>query len=119
MELSLFASGATASSSFVNMPDGAPTMKVPVTALDSLFADAPDSGLPTFIKMDIEGAEKEALRGAKGVIKRNKPKLAICAYHKPEDVYVLPQAIMAIRDDYRFALRQHVDGLWDTVLYAV
>jgi FkbM family methyltransferase len=119
-ELGLFVSSDTSSSSFVNMPDGdPPTTRVPVTALDTLFAGAPDSALPTFIKMDIEGSEREALMGAKDVIRRGKPKLAICAYHKPEDVYDLPQAIMAMRDDYRFALRQHVDGLWDTILYAV
>jgi FkbM family methyltransferase len=119
-KLGFFVSSDTSSSSFVNMPDGAPpTTRVPVTTLDALFADAPDSGLPTFIKMDIEGSEREALLGARGVIKRGKPKLAICAYHKPEDVYDLPQAIMAMRDDYRFVLRQHADGLWDTILYAV
>jgi FkbM family methyltransferase len=92
-------------------------ISVPVTALDLFFADKPE--LPTFIKMDIEGAEKEALAGCAGIIKKAKPKLAICAYHKMEDVYELPQTILSIRDDYKICLRQHTYGCYDTILYAV
>lgn len=92
---------------------------IAVTGLDMFFSEAAEEKLPTFIKMDIEGAEKEALMGAKEIIKRRKPKLAICAYHKPEDIYELPQTILGIRDDYRFVLRQHEYGCYDTVLYAV
>jgi FkbM family methyltransferase len=92
---------------------------VPVTSLDCFFKNKEDNEIPTFIKMDIEGAEKEALLGAAEIIRRRKPKLAICAYHKPEDIYELPRTILSIRDDYKFALRQHEFGCWDTVLYAV
>lgn len=90
---------------------------IAVTALDNMFSAKKNP--PTFIKMDIEGSEKEALIGAKNVICRNRPKLAICAYHKPEDIYELPQTIQAIHDGYRFALRQHSKGCFDMVLYAV
>jgi len=92
---------------------------VPVTSLDAFFKNSSDNELPTFIKMDIEGAEKEALLGATSIIRRLKPKLVVCAYHKPEDIYELPKTILNIRDDYRFALRQHFAGCYDTVLYAV
>ncbi len=92
---------------------------VPVTSLDAYFKGMPTNRWPTFIKMDIEGAEREALLGAAEVIKARKPKLAICAYHKTEDVYELPQAILSIRGDYRFALRQYEHGDYETVLYAV
>ncbi|MDR0499514.1 MAG: FkbM family methyltransferase [Holophagales bacterium] len=120
VELSFYESSATASSSFLNMPvSSAALAKAPVTSLDTVFAGVPDSDLPTFIKMDIEGAEKEALTGAADIIRRKKPKLAICAYHKPEDVFELPQTILNIRDDYSFALRQHENGVWDTIIYAV
>jgi FkbM family methyltransferase len=98
---------------------GGTVQQVPLTSLDAVFANASDAELPTFIKMDIEGAEKGALLGAARCIMRKKPKLAICAYHKIEDIYDLPQTILSIRDDYRFALRQHYAGSWDTVLYAV
>jgi FkbM family methyltransferase len=121
-ELTFFEKGDTLGSSFVNLPDmsmaGTMVSKVPVTSLDTFFEGKPENELPTFIKMDIEGAEKEALIGARGIISSVKPKLAICAYHKPEDVYALPQTIMRIRDDYRFALRQYMAGQFETVLYA-
>lgn len=108
-----------ASSFVLNSINGVVVSNVPVTSLDIFFAGAPDSELPTFIKMDIEGAEKEALTGASDIIRRVKPKLAICAYHKTEDIYVLPQTILRIRDDYRFALRQHAPELHEIILYAV
>ena len=90
---------------------------IAVTTLDNVFSMK--EKFPTFIKMDIEGSEKEALIGAKNVIERNKPKLAICAYHKPEDIYELPQTIQRIQEGYRFVLRQHSKGCFDMVLYAV
>jgi len=92
---------------------------VQVTSIDAFFKNKPLDAWPSFIKMDIEGAEREALLGSAEVIKKRKPKLAICAYHKPEDIYELPQTILGIRDDYRFALRQHRAGCYDTILYAV
>jgi len=91
---------------------------VKVTSLDMFFGKEKRE-LPTFIKMDIEGSEKEALMGAANIIKQAKPKLSICAYHKPEDIYELPQTIMGIRDDYRFALRSHPISPNEIILYAV
>ncbi len=91
---------------------------VPVTSLDTVFADLPPNLWPTLIKMDIEGAEKEALLGSANIIKRNKPRLIICAYHKPEDIYELPQTIMSLRPDYKMALWQIGHSFWDLVLYA-
>lgn len=87
-----------------------------VTALDAFFQDRE---APTFIKMDIEGAEREALIGAEQIIRSHKPKLAICVYHKPEDIYVLPELINSFREDYRFYLRHYSDTIYETVLYAV
>jgi len=103
---------------------------VPVTSLDLFFdlkGNEKPKDMPTFIKMDIEGSEKEALRGAANIIKLAKPKLAICAYHKIEDIYELPQTILGIRDDYKFALRAHPSGPdyeaafapYETILYAI
>ena len=73
----------------------------------------------TFIKMDIEGAELEALRGAEKTIKRYHPKLAICVYHKPEDIIEIPQYILEINPDYKLYLRHYSDNVGETVLYAV
>ena len=72
----------------------------------------------SFIKMDIEGAEEKALIGCKETIKKHKPKLAISIYHKPSDIFVLPECILNIRDDYKFYLRHYSSCLEETVLYA-
>jgi FkbM family methyltransferase len=114
-----FYSEGDGDSTFVTVTTKESGITAPVTSLDIFFAGVPDQELPTFIKMDIEGAEKEALLGAADILKRVKPKLAICAYHKPEDIYVLPKTILDIRDDYRFTLRQYDYGYCETILYAV
>ncbi len=93
------------------------TDSISLTSLDYFFADK--KKLPTFIKMDIEGAEKKALLGAEHIIRTVHPKLAICVYHKPEDIYELPQLIRGFYDGYRFALRHYSKGVVETVLYAV
>jgi len=74
----------------------------------------------TYIKMDIEGAELEALKGAERVITRDFPNLAICVYHKPEDIFTIPQYINSlVPEKYKFYLRHYTLTKWDTVLYAV
>lgn len=73
-----------------------------------------------FIKMDIEGAEKKALIGAQKIIKKNKPVLAICIYHRPEDFYSIPFLINEILEgEYKFYVRQYRYGQSETVLYAM
>jgi len=92
---------------------------VPVTSLDNFFLDKPLSEYPTFIKMDIEGAEMKALIGAENVIRKSEPILAICVYHKPEDIYELTKLIHKYNQNYKFFLR-HYTRLWfETVLYAI
>jgi FkbM family methyltransferase len=73
----------------------------------------------TFIKMDVEGAELESLKGAKKIIQRDKPKLAICIYHKPEDVITLPLYIKQLVPEYKFYLRSYSNADNEMVLYAV
>lgn len=71
-----------------------------------------------FIKMDIEGSELEALKGANATIQRYKPNLAICIYHKIEDFYMIPKYIKEIVPEYKMYVKHHTDGLAETVLYA-
>ena len=71
-----------------------------------------------FLKMDIEGAEYEVLCGAKETIKKYKPKLAICVYHKPEDIIELPALILGMRPDYKIAFRHYSLRGTETVMYA-
>lgn len=71
----------------------------------------------TFIKMDIEGAELKALYGAAQTIRRDKPKLAICIYHKPEDMWQIPRYIDSLVPEYKFYIR-HFGMRWaGTILY--
>jgi FkbM family methyltransferase len=62
---------------------------------------------PTYIKMDIEGSEINALYGALKVIQQNLPILAICVYHLPDDLWKVPSLIKSISGDYHFFLRQY------------
>ncbi len=72
----------------------------------------------TFIKMDIEGAEMKALKGAERTIKRHKPKLAICVYHKNEDILDIYKYITNLVPEYKIYLRHHNVSGTETVLYA-
>ena len=73
----------------------------------------------TFIKMDVEGSELESLKGARQTILRDKPKLAICIYHKPEDMIEIPMYIKMLVPEYRLYVRHYSNVDTDTVLYAV
>jgi FkbM family methyltransferase len=73
---------------------------------------------PTFIKMDIEGAEKDALRGAIKTISEFRPKLAISAYHSLGDLIGLAPLIDSICSGYKFFLDHHTSHSEETVLYA-
>lgn len=73
----------------------------------------------TFIKMDVEGSELQALMGAEKQIKNNKPKLAICIYHKQEDFWTIPQYIKMLRPDYKLFLKTHSSMPTELVLFCV
>jgi len=73
----------------------------------------------SFIKMDIEGAEIKALTGARKLIKKYKPKLAISAYHLPLDIIQIPLIIHDMAPEYKLYLRHHSLVHYETVLYAV
>lgn len=73
---------------------------------------------PTFIKMDIEGAEMDALMGAKNTIETNHPHLAICVYHSLSDIWQVPLLIKKFYSGYRFYLRSYNYMGLETVLYA-
>lgn len=73
----------------------------------------------TFIKMDIEGAELSALKGAKKTIEKYQPILAVSAYHKQSDLVELPEFIRNCCGGYKFYFRLHKELPIDAVLYAV
>lgn len=73
----------------------------------------------TFIKLDVEGAELKTLQGAKNTIIKNKPRLAISIYHKPEDIIEIPAYILSLNPDYKFYIRHYKFSYNETVLYAI
>lgn len=73
----------------------------------------------TFVKMDIEGSELMALHGMEETIKRSKPKLAVCIYHKFEDIWEIPLYIKSLVPEYRLYIRNYTTYLDEIVLYAV
>lgn len=73
----------------------------------------------TFIKMDIEGAEPQALRGARNIIRRQKPKLAVCVYHDFRHLWEIPLYIKSLVPEYQIYLRHHTNLEYETVCYAI
>jgi FkbM family methyltransferase len=82
--------------------------------LDEVVGDEP----VTFIKMDIEGAEIPALNGAKKCIQKWKPQLAICIYHKQNDLWQIPFLVHEMVPEYKLYVRHHMHDINETVLYA-
>ncbi|MBJ8874244.1 FkbM family methyltransferase [Citrobacter koseri] len=107
-KLSFSSSGSTSHAS----EDGG--IDVEMVALDDVL-----KGRVTFIKMDIEGFESQALEGAKRIIRQQHPLLAVCCYHKPDDFRTLPEQVLGYREDYDIYLRHYTEGLLETVYYFV
>jgi FkbM family methyltransferase len=73
---------------------------------------------PSFISMDIEGAELEALKGAEKMIMQHKPDLGICVYHSAEHLWKIPLYLDSLNLGYRFYLRNYTSFTIETVVYA-
>lgn len=78
----------------------------------------PDSKV-TFVKMDIEGAEMNALEGMKSIIMEQKPKLAICIYHLYDDLWNIPKYIHELVPEYKLYMRHYSKINEETVIYAI
>ncbi|MFC1952556.1 FkbM family methyltransferase [Chloroflexota bacterium] len=94
---------------------GAGKYAIDCIPLDDLFYDE----IPTFIKMDIEGYELEALAGASKIINRHNPILAISVYHHPDHLWSIPLYINSLTDNYHLFLRSHGQEGWDLICYAI
>jgi FkbM family methyltransferase len=94
--------------------DGGEGVQTRVYAIDKYFEDKEK---PTLIKADIEGSEMDMLRGASEIIRRLKPKLALCIYHSLNDYVAILEYVRSLRPDYRFAVRNHSGSYVETVLY--
>jgi FkbM family methyltransferase len=74
---------------------------------------------PTFLKMDIEGAEPDALLGASAVIRTHQPILAICLYHATRHLWNIPLFIKELVPGYQLYLRRYSSDCWEQVCYAI
>ena len=88
---------------------------VEVDSIDNIL----DGGKADFIKLDIEGSELKALEGARETIRKYNPIIAVCVYHKREDLVTIPQYIKSICPDYRMYIRAYSRYAQELVLYAV
>lgn len=117
-EKALYSSNKTlnfdADSDTANKLDDLGTQKVETLILDEIINEP-----VTFLKLDIEGAEVEALKGAKNIIKKYKPKLAICVYHNQSDYWRVPEIILSYNCDYKLYLRHYTEGILETVMYFI
>ena len=87
-----------------------------VTKIDTLYAVRRLS----YLKMDVEGSERQAILGGINTLRRDRPKLNIAAYHRSEDIFSLPLLIHSVEPSYRLYIRQHpYIPAWDLNLYAV
>jgi hypothetical protein len=94
--------------------EGSESIDVETIAIDDWAAE---SEQVNFIKMDIEGAELEALRGAERTIRWFHPRLAISVYHRPEDLVEIPRFLM--RFNYKLYLDHFTSHAEETILFAV
>jgi FkbM family methyltransferase len=94
---------------------GSGTLEVDSVTLDETLHDC----VPTYIKMDTEGAELDALTGARRIIERDTPALALCLEHRQNDLWRIPLLVQSFSDQYRFFLRPHLFEVWDLTCYAV
>ncbi|MBQ8762532.1 MAG: FkbM family methyltransferase [Clostridia bacterium] len=90
--------------------------EIDAVCVDGLYSDKK----VTYIKMDVEGAEKEAIEGARSALKNQKPKLNIALYHRSRDIFSIPLQLAEINPEYKFFIRRHpYIPCWDMNLYCI
>ena len=105
-----FASGNQFNSNLSETGD----ISIQCVTIDRLLPDF----APSFINMDIEGAELEALKGAEQVIRRYTPDLAICIYHVMDHLWQIPDFLNRLNVGYKFYMRNYTGYISETVVYA-
>ena len=108
----LYFNADAGSASSITTGDG---VSIPVATLDQEL----EGEAISFIKMDLEGWEVNALRGAEITIKKNKPKLAIAVYHRAKDFREIPEYVLNLAPDYKVYLRHYTQGWSETVMYFI
>lgn len=93
---------------------GAGNTTIQIVALDDCLHQHPVN----FIKLDVEGHEIEALRGAQKTIRSNRPILAVAAYHLWDDIWRIPEFVHQLDMGYRLAYRTHEHNSFESIYYA-
>lgn len=88
--------------------------EINVVALDDIINESIN-----LIKLDIEGAEYDALTGAKNLIKRYRPQIAVCVYHDQNHFISIPEFLKSLHEDYRIYLRHYSQGVMETVMFFI
>lgn len=114
----LFISGHGPGTQVSSLTNDPLAKKVITRSIDDL-AEEEKLNAVNFIKMDIEGAEQSALKGAEKTIRRFKPKLAITVYHSLNDFWEIPMWLDQLGLGYKFYLRHFTIHAEETVLFAV
>ena len=92
------------------------TVEVRAATADSFL----EGRIPNFIKIDVEGAEKEAIEGCRDSIKNYSPELQVALYHRSADIFELPVLINRLNKDYKLYIRRYPSvPAWDINLFAV
>lgn len=73
----------------------------------------------TWIKMDVEGSEPDAVAGARTLISALSPLLALCVYHRQNHLWRVPLMVHELSEQYHFYLRPHLLESWDLLFYAI
>ena len=108
-----FAAAGTAASRLAEA--GGESVTVPVEALDDVL----DGVRPTFVKLDVEGAEAPTLNGARRLVTAHQPLLAVSCYHRMADLWELPLLVHELCPEAHLSLRAHAAEAFDLILYAV
>jgi FkbM family methyltransferase len=89
-------------------------LTIEVDRIDDVLTD-----VPTFIKIDIEGSELEALRGAERTIALHGPRLAVSVYHSSSDFWKIPELVLSLNPNYDVYLRHYTECVYETVMFFV
>jgi FkbM family methyltransferase len=108
----LFSAGHSVASKIISESDSGETECL---TLDELMAGQS----PTFIKMDIEGAEPGAIEGAARVLNESLPVLAACVYHRSEHLWEIPSLTRRVSTHHEIFLRRYAEDCWELACYAI
>jgi len=90
-----------------------------VDSLDHVLEGLPELPPPTYLKIDVEGADLDVIYGAQGIIQAYRPRIAIAIYHTNEHMIEIPEAIHAMCPSYQLYIRHYSCMEGETILYCI